>query len=285
MQEADEAPFDDGGVAADCPEQARFVYYLTWSAPSTELVLRRFEPATNRVEPVAPFACDPAAGVPMALTVDRHGHGWTLLRSEADLESPLELRGVDLLSGRCDATGVRLDLPPDRATMTASLVRIATGADAEETIYLLAQDVVLARLYRVDPSTGALAELGMVSFLDFASLTASGGGQLFVLDSFSSSGAGIATLDPRSCRSTPLVSLQEMVDALWITRDGTHGRYVSQGFVAWGDSFYLFVSPADSTTSTIFRVTASGAWEAVVEDAGGVSLGAGLSSCAPYELF
>jgi len=279
-------PSGDGADGGDCPSAARFVYYLTWSGSTDDLAVRRFDPATNRVEYVGPFGCTPEAGYPLSLAADRHGHGWTVLRRELDIDAPLELRGVDLRSGRCDPTGVLLQTGVESETLTASLV-IAPDNDGEETIYLLVQEVLVTRLYRIDPSTGTLAELGMVGFLDFSSLASNGAGQLFVLDALSlwSSNAGIATLDPVTCRSTPLVSLQVLVDELWGNSDGVSSRYLSQGFVTWGDSFYLFLSPVESPTASIYRVTAAGTWERVVEDTGGVSLGAGVSSCAPYELF
>jgi hypothetical protein len=254
-----------GGTSGDaCPAVAKEIYLL---GQNRELVA--FHPPDRSLTDVGLVACSVVGGPneggiprPFSMSIDRGGVAWVLYDDGT-------LHALDLETMDCEST-------PFTPNQLESFERFGMGFASDgpgsesETLYLSS----------FNPGDG-------IGWLDFpawavrrvgfydkrkgaAELTGTGKGELWGL--FLSVPAAIAQLDKQNADFISLTELPGVtIGSAW-------------AFAFWGGDFYLFTAPVNAANSRVDR------WrpgmttvEPVLEDAGLVIVGAGVSTCAPTE--
>jgi hypothetical protein len=252
------------GAGDDCPAVSKEIYLL-----GQDRQLVAFHPPDRSLTQVGLVACSVVGGPneggiprPFSMAIAREGIAWVLYDDGT-------LHSLDLETMNCDSV-------PFQPNQLESFERFGMGfasdgpGSTKETLYLSS----------FNPGDG-------IGFLDFpawavrrvgfydkqkgaAELTGTGKGELWGL--FLSVPAAIAQIDKTDADLISLTPLPGVtIGSAW-------------AFAFWGGDFYLFTAPLNAANSRIDR------WrpgmttvEPVLEDAGLVVVGAGVSTCAPTE--
>jgi hypothetical protein len=252
------------GTTDSCPALTKEIYLL---GQGREIV--RFHPPDKSLEPVGLVACSVVGGPneggipqPFSMAVGRNGIAWVLYDDGT-------LHALHLDDMACDSTEFQPNQLESFERFGMGFASDGPGSE-KETLFLSSYS----------PGDG-------IGFLDFpawavrrvgfydkqkgaAELTGTGKGELWGF--FLSSPVAIAQIDKKNA---DLISRTELPDV----KIGS-----AWAFAFWGGDFYLFTAPLNNHNSRIDR------WrpgmttvEPVVEDAGLVVVGAGVSTCAPTE--
>ena len=252
---ADFAP-PDAGVGdsgefppQECKGETQFVYVFTQTA-----TIYRFDPTSLTFAELGRPNCPTSVG-PYSMAIDRYGVAWLGYRNGSVHKSPL---------GSLECTEILLQRPAG-----ANLIKFGMGFSKDESES--GESLFLGNngLWKANPRTLEVERIGQAQPMGSTfELTGTGDGQLY---GFDNKNGVVVRLDPVTG------------DALEIHRTSAIGG--AWAFAQWGGAFWLFTS-GDSTlnNSSVTRydpVTRTST--VVVEDAGFVIMGAGVSTCAPFE--
>jgi hypothetical protein len=246
---------DDG-----CAESARFVYLL-----DKERELVRFDPETLSLEVVGLISCSvvggPAVGIPtpFSMSVGRDGTAWVLY-------SDGSVHTVDVTTAECRPT----DFIPNQlpAFELFGMGFVTNGPDTRDETLFVASYSPGDGIGTLDLGDLGIRRQGFYDVLDGpAELTGTGDGHLYGF--FFSNPPRVAEID----KVTADIKWQNQLPGVSIGQ--------AWAFAHWGGDFWLFTAP-EITTSKITRFRPSnGAIDVMVEDAGLLIVGAGVSTCAP----
>ena len=275
----DVGPRRDAFGASDCLGEAiTRVYLLTTDLGSTEHEshLLQFDPETLAYTDLGRIDCDIGTQILRSMAVDRDGTAWVST-------SRGELYTVDTTTIACRPTGMATDQEQVR---NYGMGFATIGSSSDEELYITAEGgwwmdgVAYRRLGVIDRTTLTLTLLGDIDAPTPANmeLTGTGDGRLFGM-----------VLDVRNLRNIIVsVELLDASDAHTIERRVVpltpRGGFA---FAQWGGDFWLFTEAPDGSA----RV-AQFDWDesAVVQTVDtpltvpGTIVGAGVSTCAPYDL-
>lgn len=248
------------GNTEGCAESARFVYLLD---KQRELV--RFDPETLSLDVVGTIACSvvggPAVGIPtpFSMSVDRTGIAWVLY-------SDGSIHKVDVTTAQCSSTAFIPNQLP--AFELFGMGFVTDGPNTTDETLFVASYSPGNGIGTLDLGDLAIRRQGFYDAFDGpAELTGTGDGHLYGF--FFSNPPRIAEIDKNDA------------DILWSNQ--LPGVSIGQAwaFAHWGGDFWLFTAP-EITTSKITRFRPSdGSIDVMVEDAGLLIVGAGVSTCAP----
>jgi hypothetical protein len=255
--------FHDTGVDPNCASGAEWVYLV-----DAGYNLIRFEPDELRLTSIGHLDCPGAgAGTPFSMSVDRNGVAWVLYNggriyhvSTTDAtcaattftphQNGFELFGMGFVSLEEGSTQETLYIAGGAA------LEVATGSSTLGTID--------ARL-----TVSPIAELP-----GWPELTGTGEGQLwgFFPDSTPPSVRRIDTSNGASLEVHELTALGTFTAAAW-------------AFAAWGGRYYIFLQRQSDDSTHVWRLDPrDDTLEDVLPDIGYRIVGAGVSTCAPYNL-
>ncbi|MEZ4443088.1 MAG: hypothetical protein R3B72_28590 [Polyangiaceae bacterium] len=253
-----------GGNTAGCADEARWVYLL---GKGRELV--RFDPGTVTLTEIGKLNCPVAGGpntndnpTPFSMAVDRGGHAWVHYNDGT-------LYKVDVNTAQCSVSGFT---PHQLSSFLRFGMGFSTnGANTQaETLYLSSFEpgdgIATLEFPSLDVKRVGFYNGGVSSA---AELTGTGDGKLYGY--FLANPVRISEIDKETSDIVSTVSLFDVsIGTAW-------------AFAFWGNEFYLFSAPG-GMTSRIDRLQRGAAQvEPVLDDAGLVIVGAGVSTCAPLE--
>jgi hypothetical protein len=147
---------------------------------------------------------------------------------------------------------------------TAGMGFVEDDSIAGESLFLYPKR---GYLFRVDPTTRDVTTVGMAG-PGIRELTGTGDGQLF----------GYFPLDG------VISHLDTTTGATLETYRTSVAGFGSYAFSQWGGDFWIFLTNLDTGTSSVHRYSpATGETTIVIEDSGLDIVGAGSSTCAPFE--
>ncbi|MBW2461276.1 MAG: hypothetical protein JRH11_06490 [Deltaproteobacteria bacterium] len=275
----DSAP-RDATVIDDCTDEAnKKVWVLTTDldAATRESHLVRFDPELLTYTDVGEIQCElEGTNLLHSMAVDRRGTAWVSSSLGA-------LYRVDTTTAACVATGMETGQEQVR---NYGMGFATVGDTTEERLFITAEGgwwmdgLAYRRLGAIHTSTLDLSIIGDIDAPTpaYMELTGTGDGRLFGM-----------VLDVRNIRDI-IVSI-ELLDA---ATGGTLERKLAtvevQGgfaFAQWGGDFWLFTEAPDESARVIqFDFDAGTVVQTVdtVLDVPGTIVGAGVSTCAPYDL-
>ncbi|MDF2697180.1 MAG: hypothetical protein K0S65_5563, partial [Labilithrix sp.] len=245
----------DGDASTSPPEECtgenKQIYVITPSPPA----IHRFNPETLTFALVGYLDC-PATSAGLSansMAIDRKGVAWVGFRggSVAQLRlDTFECKEITIRNQPTDLTVFGMAFAKDDSI---------TG----ETLYLYNRF-----LFKVDPATRELGVIGEPGLGTDGELTGTGDGQLYGFAPLSGVVAHFdkSTAKPLESYRTSALDLNEFA------------------FAQWGGDFWLFTRPQGRATGIVTRFSpATGESKIVVADTGIRIIGAGSSTCAPYE--
>lgn len=299
----------DGDItppASDCAALTQGIYVLTRNGH-----LVRFDPETVSFDQAIPL-CPEVGNQAMAVSIDRSARAWVLF------ENGLLYR-VTVDDGVCTVTESELTYPtPDHYYWWGTSMSFVSDAEgsSNETLYYstsdAAQDGSLGNgecYWREVDSEGwgCAARIGTLEVADGTAdllpesiesvwhlrLTGTGTGELWGLwvdgepwdenRQEPSSWPVVGQIDKDTGAIISQFELTELEDqTYWWWNDWYNGG----GLAFWGGWFYLFMRPADSHSTRIWRFNPeTEVLEEVMRESGLDIVGAGVSTCAPVDLY
>ncbi len=260
---------DFGPTPPACTERAELVYVV-----DRDNMLARFDPRDGTFTNVGTISCASASLKPFSMSVDQDANAWVLFQDG-------QIRLVSTLDATCSPGSFPLADPFERFGMgfAAEGSGEALFVSGGTYIDLLEQSPSNpARLGHVTPATHAAVSVG--SLTGWPELSGNASGQLFAFyrpdTVFSTVVPGrIVELNPANAAETTSYELTAM-----------GGDFESQyAFAYWGSRFYVFIRATGATNSEVWRFNlppdGDGTVTKVVNDAGRIIVGAGVSICAP----
>lgn len=293
---ADGAPQEDGDwppLPSDCATGTEWIYAVGYMPGEvniySEVIARllKYEPSSAEITSIGvlqcPWARDAAGAecsscceMPFTMSVDRNGQAWVLLVSPISTETG---RSVQLL--RCSTTDASCE-PTDYVPGTDGFEIFSMGfgqdgPDDEERLFIAG-----GPWHILDDGQVAFGVLDLTSFntmtrasLDgHRELVGTGNGTLW----------GFVGLEGTVQRLEPLTgAARGVLFQTGLTLGDQGGGY---DFAHWGGDLYIFFSNSASRASRIYRLDPDEEeMSVVIDDVGLVVTGAGVSTCAPYELY
>ncbi len=274
----DAGPDPDAG-AADCIGEAnKLVYVLTTdlgASPRTSHLLR-FDPEALTYTDIGEIRCPLDGDFLRSMAVDRDGTAWVSTGRGA-------LYTVNTTTAACAPTGMETGQEQVR---NYGMGFATVGSSTQETLYITAEGgwwmdgLAYRRLGAIDRGTLDLSIIGDIDAPTPANmeLTGTGDGRLFGM-----------VLDVRNLRDI-IVSI-ELLDA---STGSSIERHVVPlearsgfAFAQWGGDFWLFTEARDGSARVAqFRIETNTVIQTVDTplDVPGTIVGAGVSTCAPYDL-
>ena len=260
----DFGPTQDLGPPTDnCSDAARWVYLVD---SGRQLV--RFQPDDLSLTPIGTLSC-PGDSTPFSMSVDREARAWVLHQNG-------QIYHVSTSDASCTESG----FAPNQSGFELFGMGFVSDDDGgdDETLFVSGgarDDVTLgsARLGSIDDQTLALTASG--SLPGWPELTGTGSGQLwgFFPDTSPPSVRRLAKATGSTEESFDLSALRRTVPMAW-------------AFAFWGGRFYIFFQDALDPSTSVWRLDpTSGAVEEVLHHIGYRIVGAGVSTCAPVEIF
>jgi hypothetical protein len=230
--------------------------------------LLRYEPTTNTVTEIGPIGCADIA--PFSMAVDRAGTAWILSARGGN-----GLYRVDTEDASCERTPY---VPNQNGWEEYGMGFAADGVDATtEQLYVIGGPRALIHDEGAEVLFGTLdtATLEITTrtriFSGIAELSGTGEGDLWGL--FSHPANAVERMDKLTGARSTSYPVPEV------------GGIFARAVAFWGGDFYLFVSGSLETPSTIFRLeTVTGRVTRLAEMTNRLVVGAGVSTCAPYDL-
>ena len=248
----------------DCPDAEATLVYVVTAANE----LYSFFPENGAFKFISNLACPAGGATPFSMAVDRRGVAYVQFTDD-------RLYRVSTATGACIGTAYT----PGKQGFGAFGMGYATN-DVGPTEFLFvagtrgSNQASSPGLARIDPTTFALSRIGsFVPDIARAELTGTGDGRLFAfytktVDNGPPSFIGeINTTNARVIAETPLPTVDQ--GGGW-------------AFAFWGGDFYMFTSPADST-SAVTRYRPADGSVTVVATLPSKIVGAGVSTCAPAQ--
>jgi hypothetical protein len=274
-----DASSDAAPTALDCVGEALTKVFvlateLGTATPTSHLL--RFDPETLTYTDIGVIRCETEGSFLRSMAVDRSGTAWVSSGRGA-------LFRVSTTDASCTATGMELEQHQIR---NYGMGFATVGTSSEERLFITAEGgwwmdgLAYRRLAAIDRSDLRIDMIGDIDAPTPANmeLTGTGDGRLFGM-----------VLDVRNLRN--IVVSVELLDA---DTGGTIERKVvpleARGgfaFAQWGGNFWLFTeAPGGEARAAEFD------WESgevlrtvdVALDVPGTIVGAGVSTCAPYDL-
>jgi hypothetical protein len=253
-----------GGASDDgCADEARSVYLL---GKGRELV--RFDPGTLSLEEVGKLNCPVEGGpnvelpTPRSMAVDRSGTAYVHYTDGS-------LFIVDVKTAQCSVSGYQ----PGQLS-AFHLFGMGFSSDSpgstKETLFISSHDPGDG-IATLDPSTMTIDRVGFYGTGTDGPAELTGTGDAELHGFFLTDPVQVAQLDKTTSKVIDTVSLPSVdIGTAW-------------AFAFWGDDFWLFTAPGGITSQITRMHRGSVVTEVVVEDAGLLVVGAGVSTCAPVE--
>lgn len=252
----------DSGLPQGCSPRAMQVYVV-----ADDNSFSRFRPELKSFELVGWLNCNNPLATPFSMAIDRNATAWVLYNDGSLYEVSTE-----------DASCKPTKFKPNQAGFDLFGMGFAADAPSSqmETLYVSKY---------VDSFTSSTSTLGRISFPDLvltpiaplpsgagsAELTGTGLGELWGFFPGASK-ALVVQLDKETGQALKTFPLPANVV------QNVH----AWAFAFWGGGFYLFFATFADSHSKVYRLDPStGDLVLVIEDAGHVITGAGVSSCAP----
>jgi hypothetical protein len=246
-------------AAPNCAGGTTDVIYLV----GLDATLRSFNPKTLAVSPLGAISCpqDGGTATPMSMAVDRNAQAWVLY-------SDGHIFKVDIASRACTATTYA---PNQHNIMTFGMAfALDTQGGDTETLYI--SDAAGTGLGKIDLTTMTLNFINPYTpnYTAPAELTGRGDGKLFAF--FVQIPVTIAGIDKTNANVlTYNIPSPANVGPSW-------------AFSSWGGNFYVFTKTGNATTSHVdLYDPVADKISTIVNDVGIEVVGAGVSTCAPYE--
>ncbi len=252
-----------GGGPIACLEGARWVYLL-----GSDGDLVRFRPDEMRFELIARLRCPTSSlsAAPFSMSIDRGARAWVSYSNG-------ELFVVNTGDGSCMPT-----------TFTSSgdvfgmgFVAESEGSDREQ-LFIAGGNMTAvifgtpARLGTLDTTTLRIAPLG--SLTGWPDLAGTGAGQLWGFFPLNDPPL-VLGLDKTDGHTLQTFDISGIVDDLPL----------AWAFSLWDGKFYLFLRTLSEERSRLYRLDPDvGTPEMLMMDVGYSIVGAGVSTCAPFEL-
>lgn len=245
--EADAAANVEAGPPVECGSENKVVYVISPSPPA----IYRFDPEKLEFGRLGYLDCLHSSAFSMA--VDRKGIAWILFSDGA-------LVNVRLDNLECSQIALR-DKDPHMGLFGMGFAR--DDSSTGETLF-----VHQGTLHAIDPATLEIRSIGQPTPSGAAELTGTGDGRLFGYWPYNGT---VSRIDKETGVN---------VETYRTSAVGAN----SFAFAQWGGDFWIFTAldPAPSSKVTRFS-PATGASMVVVPDVGFRIIGAGVSTCAPYE--
>lgn len=278
---SDAGPRTDGAVSyddcADENNQKIFVLTTDLSSGTHESHLLRFDPEAVTYTHIGEVRCDlPGTNILHSMTVDRHGTAY-VSASDGSLYT------VDTTTAACQPTGMETG----QAQVQSYGMGFATVGDTnQERLYITAQGgwwmdgLAWRRLGVIDTSTLTISMIGDLDAPTPANmeLTGTGDGRLFGM-----------VVDVRDLRN--LVITIELLDPDTAATMDSHQVPLAArsgfDFAQWGGDFWLFTEAPDGSARVAQFHFETGEIVQTVDtplEVPGTIVGAGVSTCAPYNL-
>lgn len=243
-----------GGGSSDCSEEAKLVYII-----GQDNKFYSFYPPTLDVKQIGTISC-PNAGfaTPFSMAVDRKGVAWILF-------SDGRIFHVDVKTAACTATSYA---PGQNGFFTFGMGFVSNSIGSEdETLYVA--DYNGTGLAKIDTAALALSVVGPWDKLTGAAeLTGTGDSRLFgFFNGFPIIIAEIDKTNGHILTQAPQPTIN--IGSGW-------------AFAFWGGDFWLFTSPTGQTQIDRYRPS-DGTTTTVKTGLGTNIVGAGVSTCAPFE--
>lgn len=278
---ADAGPRPDGSfVYDDCQDEASqkvFVLTTDLDDPARESHLLRFDPESLTYTEIGRVDCGLSEYQFLrSMAVDRRGTAYASTGQG-------ELYAIDTTTAACRATGMETGQEQVRRY---GMGYATVGDTDEERLYITAEGdwwedgVAWRRLAVIDTSTLTISTIGDIDAPTPANmeLTGTGDGRLFGM-----------VLDVRNLRN--IIVTIELLD---VSTGGTLERkqvplQARSGFAFahWGGDFWLFTEAPDGSARVARFDWETGTVEQTVDtplEVPGTIVGAGVSTCAPYDL-
>ena len=246
-----DAGASDSGASlpVECKGETQFVYVFTETA-----TIYRFDPRTLTFAKLGRLNC-PTSASPNSMAIDRYGVAWLGYRGGSVYKSPLD---------SLECTEVLLQRPAGTRLSIFGMGFSKDDSESGESLFLGDNG-----LWNANPRTLEVERIGQAQPMGSTfELTGTGDGQLY---GFDNKNGVVARLDPATS------------DALEIHRTSAIGG--AWAFAQWGGDFWLFTTGDwtwnNSSVTRYNPVTRTST--VVVEDTGITILGAGVSTCAPFE--
>lgn len=252
-----------GGAGDGCVDEARSVYLL---GKGRELV--RFDPASLSLEEIGKLNCPVEGGpnvdlpTPFSMAVDRSGTAYVHYNDGS-------LFTVDVTTAQCSLSGYQ-------SGQLSSFQRFGMGfssnspGSAEETLYISSFEPGDG-VATLETSTMTIERVGFYGGGIGGPAELTGTGDALLYGFFLSDPVQVAQLDKTTSKVVDAVTLPQVdIGTAW-------------AFAFWGDDFWLFTAPGGLTSQVTRMHRGSVVTEVVIEDAGFVVVGAGVSTCAPVE--
>lgn len=250
---------------ANCAERARWIYVV-----DNDRSLLRFEPDTRYLTQIGRLDCPVSAGgSPFSMAIDRSGTAWVLYNTG-------EVFRVSTLDASCERT----TFERNQRGFEVFGMGFATTAEgsSEETLYLAGGSAIGvgardSQLGKLDLQSLAITSIGTVS--GSPELTGTADAQLWGFSPAGFEAGSIEQFDKTNARVLSSLAL---------------GQLESEGaeawaFAFWGGAFYVFIKTFFTPSTEIWKIERdSGRVTRVVASTGHDIVGAGVSTCAPFNL-
>jgi hypothetical protein len=259
-----------GGAAGDvdagdgCPDSAKLVYVV-----DSNSTLSRFDPATKTFTDLGTLNCPAGGGAtPFSMAVDRDANAWVLYGNG-------KLFKVDTQTLGCTATAFNPNAGHNFKQFGMGFSTDAVGGLTDRLF--IAGDATFgttARLAQLSTTTLVPAPLGTLD--GWPELTGTGDAKLW-------------GFFPETNGSTPKVAqLDKTNGGLGVTfpLPTLAGQPHAWAFAFWGGRFWIFLQKGSETSTTVYELNATtGALGATVPAGSGRRVvGAGVSTCAPFQI-
>jgi hypothetical protein len=254
---------DAGNSVNNCSERARSIYLFDRGD-----TLIRYEPETATFTEIGRASCVPTL---WSMTVDRQGTAYVW----SDEEQLFEISTVD---ASCRSVEGLVTPPNFMRTEALGFVSQSAGSTAENLFVTFSDTNSTSRLGRVDFPARDIIDVAPMPAGRLRALTGNGAGELW--GSFARAGdLAVVQID----KGTGAVLQEIDVSSIDETPEFTTGVI---GMAFWGGRLYLFYDDDGNGSSSVFRVTpGTREIELVQANIGYQIIGAGVSTCAPIELF
>lgn len=244
-----------GDGNGDCAEEAKLIYVI-----GQDNEFYSFYPPTLEVKQIGVINCPQNGGfaTPFSMAVDRQGVAWILFNDG-------HIYNVDVKTAACKATAYATG-QQGFSTFGMGFVSNSKGS-ADETLYVA--DYNGKGLARIDTAALTLTKVGPWDTLTGAAeLTGTGDARLYGF--FNYSPIIVAEIDKSSGKILSKAQQPTItIGSGW-------------AFAFWGGDFYLFTSPTGQSQIDRYR-PADGTTVTVKKGLGTNIVGAGVSTCAPFE--
>ena len=265
----DSGPDNDGGqgdtgTSSNCVEEARWVYVV-----GSGNNFLRFYPDELRFESIGTLSCPSGGNTPFSMSVDRNALAWVLHQDG-------RMYHVSTTDASCEAT----DFAPNQEGLELFGMGFATLSEGseDETLFIAGgAEASIASgsstLGSIDTGTLAVSTIGTIP--GWPELTGNGRGELwgFFPDTSPPSVRQIDKESGDTIQTFDLQPLQGITPSAW-------------AFAFWGGRFYIFLQRAMDLSTHVWRLDPdTGDVEDVLPNTGYRIVGAGVSTCAPVELY